>query len=126
MVNFLAGTLVSGKDLFADNRESDNFGLNNNQNTVIHITNNIGQDATVVWTIEGTKNKVFTIYVPNGDTETEMISPGSYDGYIKAGSWYKAGPYNLEPYYEYDLEYYFGSDAMSSLIPIPESEAPEI
>ena len=96
--------------------------------TTIDITNDLGYDATVVWTIKGTKNKVFTANIQKGRTKTINTPVGTFDEYIKADRWYKAGSDTFDAYHTYTLRYYKNpkSGLGTTLIPINEKDAPII
>lgn len=97
--------------------------------STINIKNDLGNDATVVWTKVGSKTPVFVVNIPSGRTRSVEIPGGTFDEYIRVTystghQWYDAGTYQWESGKIYNLRYYWGSTG--GLPKIPDSEAPNI
>ena len=116
----------------AENKEIKDYLPNYADGVVLHIENAVGRDILVVWTKADSKNSVFKVNIPIGQTRTVTTPLGYFDEYVRVeGSWYclipmsNDGHTQLESGYEYTDKYYWGSDG-NGLKPIPDSQAPEI
>jgi hypothetical protein len=100
-----------------------NFLPHYSSGTKVHITNDVGQDARVVWTKSGTYSMIFDVTIQKGGSKTINIPEGRFDEYVKVGSWYSAGTNTFSSNKEYYLKYYLSiveSSFGSGLTPIPE------
>ena len=101
----------------AENKEIKDYLPNYTDGVVLHIENAVGRDILVVWTKADSKNPVFKVNIPIGQTRTVTTPLGYFDEYVRVeGSWYclipmsNDGHTQLESGYEYTDKYYWGSD----------------
>lgn len=94
--------------------------------STVTITNNLGSAVTVVWTNTGSKKRIFSVHIPNEGSKTVSIPVGTFDEYVKADYWYRAGTSTFLPNYAYEIRYYItsGSGLGTGLARIHDSEAP--
>jgi YVTN family beta-propeller protein len=116
----------------AENEEIKDYLPQYANGAVLHIENGVGSDILVVWTKADSKQPVFKVNIPAGETRTVTVPAGSFDEYVRVtGSWYRIIPESndghtqIESGYEYTDKYYWGSSG-NGLTPISDNEVPEM
>ena len=117
-----------------DNKVIKDYTPNYENCAVIHIMNAVGSDIVVSWAKAGSKEAVFQVNIPKGQTRRVTAPAGSYDQYVHTGGfWYEVttGRIVAEYGYEYTIKYYLVIDNTikydgTGFKRIPDSEAPKV